>query len=133
MGPMRCLGRLDMQLGGHLVFLFGLTRPNPLAPCISVRDLDAIGAILGLRPWASIISTSTLPSGDTSTSRLATRTLGQSDSLPSFRLGSSGGESIVIFASKVEIVVESLIPVRYSVVLFKGSSIRFAGGRCAKH
>ena len=71
-----------MQLGGHLDFLFGLTRPNPLAPCISVRDLDAIGAILGLRPRASIISTSTLHSGDTSTSRLAARTLGQSDSLP---------------------------------------------------
>lgn len=88
MGPMRCLGRLDMQLGGHLDFLFGLTRPNPLAPCISVRDLDATGAILGLRPRASIISTSTLPSGDTSsTSRLAARILGQSDSLPSFRLG----------------------------------------------
>ncbi len=74
-------------------------------------------------PWASIISTSTLPSGDTSTAQLAIRTLGQGDSLRSFRLGSSGGESIVIFASKVEIVVESLIPVRYSVVLFKGSSI----------
>jgi len=43
----------------------------------------------------------------------------------------------VVFASKVEIVIESLIPVRYSVVtlLLKDLPLRLkvAGGRCAKH
>ncbi len=43
----------------------------------------------------------------------------------------------MIFASKVEIVVESLILVRYSVVtLFLKDLplwLRVAGGRCAKH
>lgn len=50
LGPMRCLGTLDMQLRGRSDFLFGLTCPNPLAPCISLHDLDPIGAIFRLQP-----------------------------------------------------------------------------------
>jgi len=51
---MSFLGTLDMQLGGHTDVHFGLTCPDPLAPCISVRDLDAIGTIFGFHPRPSI-------------------------------------------------------------------------------